>query len=44
MVKMYHSSEFNKDDFIADCPNYKFVPTILPATERIIAVGDIMVI
>lgn len=32
---------FDEEDFIKDCPNSKFIPTILPPTKRIIAIGDI---
>lgn len=32
---------FSEVDYLKDCPNYQFVPTILPPTERIIAIGDI---
>lgn len=32
---------FNDDDFMKDCPNYDFLPTIIPPVKRIIAIGDI---
>lgn len=32
---------FEEDDFLKDCPNSEFVPTILPAAKRLIAIGDI---
>lgn len=32
---------YDKEDFIKDCPNNKFIPTILPPVKRIIAIGDI---
>ena len=32
---------FSEKEFLNDCPDYKFIPMILPATERIIAMGDI---
>lgn len=32
---------YEEDDFIKDCPNSNFIPTILPAAKRIIAIGDI---
>jgi hypothetical protein len=32
---------FDEEDFIKDCPNYDFIPTILPPSPRIIAIGDI---
>lgn len=34
MDKEYH-------DFKKDCPNYDFLPTILPAQKRVIVIGDI---
>lgn len=32
---------YDEEDFLKDCPNYQFVPTILPPVKRIIAIGDI---
>lgn len=32
---------FDDNDFMKDCPNMEFIPTVLPATKRIIAIGDI---
>ena len=32
---------FSNEDFIKDCPNYPFIPSILPKAKRIIAIGDI---
>ncbi|BCS83161.1 putative phosphoesterase [Cotonvirus japonicus] len=32
---------FSNEDFIKDCPNHDFLPTILPPVPRIIAIGDI---
>jgi len=32
---------FSEEDFLKDCPASQFIPTILPATKRIIAIGDI---
>ena len=32
---------FPEEDFLKDCPNYPFLPTVLPAVKRIIAIGDI---
>jgi hypothetical protein len=32
---------YEEADFLKDCPNYKFIPTTLPAVKRIIAIGDI---
>lgn len=32
---------FSEDDFLKDCPNNNFVPTILPPVKRLIAIGDI---
>jgi hypothetical protein len=32
---------FTEEDFIKDCPNNKFIPTILQPTKRVIAIGDI---
>lgn len=31
----------DEEDFVLDCPQYPFVPTILPAKKRVIAIGDI---
>ena len=35
------SGFYSKDDFIKDCPNDEFIPTILPPVKRLIAIGDI---
>lgn len=32
---------YEKEDFLKDCPNYKFIPTTLPPAKRVIAIGDI---
>lgn len=32
---------YSEEDFLKDCPNSEFVPTILPPAKRIIAIGDI---
>ena len=32
---------YSEEDFLKDCPNYQFVPTIMPAAKRIIVMGDI---
>lgn len=32
---------FTPDDFVKDCPGIKYVPSILPAVKRLIAIGDI---
>nr|AEX62787.1 putative phosphoesterase [Moumouvirus Monve] len=32
---------FSQEDYLKDCTNHEFVPTILPAVKRIIAIGDI---
>ncbi|AZL89360.1 phosphoesterase [Megavirus baoshan] len=32
---------YSPEDFMKDCPNNKFLPTILPPVKRIIAMGDI---
>lgn len=32
---------YSEEDFLKDCPKNKFIPTTLPATKRIIAIGDI---
>lgn len=32
---------FTEEDFVKDCPNTDFLPTILPAAKRVIAIGDI---
>lgn len=32
---------YSEDDFLKDCPNSQFIPTVLPAVSRIIAIGDI---
>lgn len=32
---------FTEEDFLKDCPNNIFIPTILPPVKRIIAIGDI---
>uniref|UniRef100_A0A6C0CC36 Calcineurin-like phosphoesterase domain-containing protein n=1 Tax=viral metagenome TaxID=1070528 RepID=A0A6C0CC36_9ZZZZ len=32
---------YEKIDFLKDCPNYQFTPTILPKQDRIIVMGDI---
>ena len=34
-------SSYSDDDYMKDCPTYNKIPTILPASERIIAIGDI---
>ena len=39
-INMNHDPYW-ENDFLKDCPNYPFVPTILPKTERIIVMGDI---
>jgi len=39
-VKVGHNP-YDDADFTADCPNYPFLPTILPKVERIIVMGDI---
>jgi hypothetical protein len=31
----------DEEGFHLDCPNYPFMPTVLPPTKRIIAIGDI---
>lgn len=31
----------NEDDFKKDCPDFKYIPSILPAVERIIVLGDV---
>ena len=36
-----NSEYYSDEDFIKDCPNYPFIPTILPPVKRIIAIGDI---
>jgi len=36
-----NNSLFSEEDFLKDCPNNKFVPTILPPVKRVIAIGDI---
>ncbi|MEM0354110.1 MAG: metallophosphoesterase [Thermoplasmata archaeon] len=32
---------YSEEDFLKDCPNSQFIPTILPPVKRIIAIGDI---
>lgn len=32
---------FDEEDYLKDCPDYDFVPTVLPPVKRIIAIGDI---
>lgn len=32
---------YSEEEFINDCPNYKFIPTVLPSVDRIIGIGDI---
>lgn len=32
---------YSEEDFMKDCPNSDFIPTILPAVKRLIAIGDI---
>ena len=32
---------YDEEDYLKDCPNGKFIPTILPPMHRIIAIGDI---
>ena len=32
---------YAEEDFIKDCPNSQFVPTVLPPVHRLIAIGDI---
>jgi len=39
-VKVDGDSHWEKD-FLKDCPNHQFVPTILPKKDRIIVMGDI---
>jgi len=40
-IRRVPSTFLDEDDFKLDCPNYPFVPTILPAVDRIIVIGDI---
>jgi hypothetical protein len=40
-IKINNSGVYEDADFNKYCKNYRFIPTILPATERIIAIGDI---
>ena len=35
------SGLYTEDDFLKDCPDCEFVPTILPVAKRLIAIGDI---
>uniref|UniRef100_A0A6C0LRC4 Calcineurin-like phosphoesterase domain-containing protein n=1 Tax=viral metagenome TaxID=1070528 RepID=A0A6C0LRC4_9ZZZZ len=35
------SGIFEEEDFLKDCPNYDFIPTIMGAVPRIIVIGDI---
>lgn len=30
-----------EQEFIRDCPNYQYIPTVLPKTKRIIVIGDV---
>ena len=32
---------YDEDDFLKDCPDSEFIPTVLPPVKRIIAIGDI---
>jgi len=32
---------FSEEDFMKDCPNHEFIQTVLPACQRLIAIGDI---
>jgi len=32
---------YEEDDYLKDCPDGEFVPTVLPPVKRIIAIGDI---
>lgn len=32
---------YSEEDFLKDCPNSQFVPTVLPPVKRVIAIGDI---
>lgn len=41
LVYKVNTDLFTEEDFLKDCPNSKFVPTILPPAKRIIAIGDI---
>lgn len=36
-----NSTFYEEEDFMKYCPNYKFIPTFLPAVKRIIAIGDV---
>ncbi len=36
-----NSDLFGQTDFMTDCPNSQFIPTVLPPVKRIIAIGDI---
>jgi hypothetical protein len=36
-----NSGIYNEEDFLKDCPNYQFIPIVLPPVKRIIAIGDI---
>lgn len=40
-VRSVSSTFMDEVDFKIDCPNYDFIPTTLPATDRIIVIGDI---
>lgn len=32
---------FDEEDYLKDCPQHDFVPTVLPPVKRVIAIGDI---
>ena len=40
-VPVRHTEVFSEEDLMKQCPNGRFTPTILPAVDRIIAIGDI---
>lgn len=40
-IRNVSSTFIDKDDFELDCPNQKFVPTVIGPVERIIVIGDI---
>jgi len=35
------SEWFTEEDFLKDCPDQTYVPTVLPAAKRIIVIGDV---
>src|SRR6056297_1729692 len=41
LKKKIKNNYFEETDFLKDCPDYEFIPTILPATKRIIVIGDV---